>query len=761
MNKSSAVTKVTKSKKSKNPIEQPDIIEAVPSLSESSPSDARSMGNEQPPAIRRVVTVGTRPSSSPAAPSKVTQTHLQHAAILYVRQSTSAQLRDHQESTQRQYQLVHRLEGLGWPGEQIIVIDDDLGISGSGSQQRPGFQRLLTLVTQQKVGIVLGLEMSRLARNSKDWHDLFEVCAIYGVLIADEDAIFDTNDPNDRLILGMKGIIAEMELHTMKVRLERGRLNKAERGELFHDVPVGYVKNDAGLPEFDPDESACRAMKRFFELFDTIGTASGLFHHLHGNDIKLPFRGDDGRLDWRCPAKTTVYGLLKHPLYAGAFGYGRTKRYGGKRRHAQQQQRKHLPPEQWKVLKKDCCPAYISWQQYESNQQRMQNNNQRRHASGPPRSGAALLAGLVFCDVCGRRLSPLYGSNGRGSYHCGRHRTMAGVDPCHSSIACHQLDDFITEKILEALQPSSIELSVRVVNDEVSRRSLLEQTHVDVVHRSRYDVDLAQRRYEQVDPANRLVASNLELSWEEALRQLTTAEAALTDFRQQQSPTLSEPEQQQIQDACRDITKLWNGHGELKDKKELARLLIDRVVVHVSQNSERVTISIVWAGGFESHHQIIRTVMNYRQLENYEQLLERTLELTLQGRRSSAVADILQQEGFRTPRRQQRISAAMVTKLLCEPRCHRQLNAPEPAEHEWLAEDLAASLGLNVKRLKHWVTRGWAVASQRPFGRKWLIWANERELERLQQLAKHQSRPGGVPPSIELRTPTPNARKEQ
>ena len=201
MNKSSAVTKVTKSKKSKNPIEQPDIIEAVPSLSESSPSDARSMGNEQPPAIRRVVTVGTRPSSSPAAPSKVTQTHLQHAAILYVRQSTSAQLRDHQESTQRQYQLVHRLEGLGWPGEQIIVIDDDLGISGSGSQQRPGFQRLLTLVTQQKVGIVLGLEMSRLARNSKDWHDLFEVCAIYGVLIADEDAIFDTNDPNDRLIL--------------------------------------------------------------------------------------------------------------------------------------------------------------------------------------------------------------------------------------------------------------------------------------------------------------------------------------------------------------------------------------------------------------------------------------------------------------------------------------------------------------------------------------------------------------------------------
>jgi hypothetical protein len=216
------------------------------------------------------------------------------------------------------------------------------------------------------VGIVLGLEMSRLARNSKDWHDLFEVCAIYGVLIADEDGIFDTNDPNDRLVLGLKGIISEMELHTMKIRLERGRLNKAECGKLFHDVPVGYVKNEAGLAELDPDESARHAIQTFFRLFETLGSSHALFHHLAEHNIRLPFRDARGCLGWRLAAKTTVYDLLRHPLYAGAYGYGRKKRYDGNAR--ENTGGKHLPPEQWKVLIKDHCPAYISWQQYEAHQ---------------------------------------------------------------------------------------------------------------------------------------------------------------------------------------------------------------------------------------------------------------------------------------------------------------------------------------------------------------------------------------------------------
>jgi len=271
-----------------------------------------------------------------ANPSKVTEEHLQLGAALYVRQSTSAQLREHQESTVRQYALKNRLIGFGWPDERITVIDDDLGTSGCGNADRPGFRRLLKLVTDERVGIVLGLEMSRLARNSKDWNDLFEVCAIFHTLIADEDGVFDPQDPNDRLVLGLKGIIAEMELYTMKVRLERGRLNKAQRGALFHDMPVGYVLDEHGLPRLDPDESARHVMKMFFELFDSLGSSHALFHHLAEHNIKLPFRktrgGRASEIDWRLAAKTTVYDLLKHPLYAGAYGYGKQTNYRQKNR---------------------------------------------------------------------------------------------------------------------------------------------------------------------------------------------------------------------------------------------------------------------------------------------------------------------------------------------------------------------------------------------------------------------------------------------
>jgi DNA invertase Pin-like site-specific DNA recombinase len=379
----------------------------------------------------------------PVTHSKITTDHLRLSAALYIRQSTSQQLRDHQESTQRQYQLTHRLTSLGWSHEQIIVIDEDLGVSGSGRQVRVGFRRLLSLITEQKVGIVLGLEMSRLARNSKDWHDLFEVCGVYQVLIADEDGVFETSDPNDRLVLGLKGIISEMELHTMKVRLERGRFNKAERGELFHDVPVGYVKNAEGVPELDPDESAREAIHTFFRRFEQVGSANGLFHHLNEHGIRLPFRDAAGQLTWHLASKSAVGELIKHPLYAGAYGYGRKKRYGGRKPAVTG--KKWLPPDQWKVLIKDRFPAYITWEQYEANQRVLRNNDHRANRSGPPRSGGALLVGIVFCGSCRRRLSPQYGSNGRGSYCCGRHRTLAGVPPCHTTILCQTLDDFVAE----------------------------------------------------------------------------------------------------------------------------------------------------------------------------------------------------------------------------------------------------------------------------------------------------------------------------
>ena len=692
--------------------------------------------------------------------SKVSPEHLRQNAALYVRQSTSQQLRDHQESTHRQYQLTHRLEAFGWQRDQIIVIDEDLGISGSGRQQRPGFRRLLNLVTEQKVSIVLGLEMSRLARNSKDWHDLFEVCAIYQVLIADEDGVFNTNDPNDRLVLGLKGIISEMELHTMKVRLERGRLNKAERGELFHDVPVGYVKNSAGLPELDPDESARHAMQMFFGMFESIGSAHGLFHHLSEHNIRLPFRDAAGRLNWRLPGKTTVAELIKHPLYAGAYGYGRKKRYGT--RMQEKSGKKHLPPEQWKVLIKDRFPAYITWQQYELNQQTLRKNDQRPDRTGPAKNGSALLAGIAFCGCCNRRLSPNYGTNGRGSYYCGRHRTMAGEAPCQTTVVCHTLDEFVSYKLVEALQPAAVQLSLRVVEDEVTRRAQMETTRVHHVQQARYLVDLAARRYSHVDPANRLVTALLEQQWNVALQNLNEAEAQLAMFHQTQTVTLSDADREHLHQTCSDVSSLWNDHADIRDKKEIVRLLIDRIVVNVHDNSERVSIVIHWSGGFESCHDIKRSVMTFKQLEGYDDLLQRSLTLTLAGIRSPAVARILEREGYRSPRLKKRISADTVKNLLLSHAdSAKQLHDPDLQDDHWRSQNLARELEITEKQLKDWVTRGWVTAVQRPFGRTWVLYADEAELQRLKQLVTCQSGQGRPGPPELLRTPTQKSRKSQ
>lgn len=683
--------------------------------------------------------------------SKLTREHLQRYAILYVRQSTSQQLRDHQESTARQYRLTERLAAFGWPDDRIIVIDEDLGISGSGKATRTGFRRLLKLVTEQQAGIVLGLEMSRLARNSKDWSDLFEVSAIFRTLIADEDGLFDPNDPNDRLVLGLKGIISEMELHTMKIRLERGRLNKAQRGELFHDVPVGYVRGDDGLPLLDPDVSAQHAMKMFFDLFESVGSSHGLFLHLATHNIKLPFRTRGGPIEWRLPAKTTVYGLLKHPLYAGAYGYGVRKNYGSK--NAEKRGKKHLPPEQWKVQIRDRFPGYITWQQFETNQQRLRDNDVRPDRTGPARNGSALLSGIIFCGECSRRMSPQYSSSERASYQCGRHRTMTGAIPCLNSISSSVLDGFVTEKLLEALSPAAISLSMQVIEDEVIRRTQLDTLYAHRVQQSQYAVDLAQRRYKEVDPANRLVAGSLERDWEAAMVTLQAATHELDELRCAQPVQLSHAQREHLLSACGSVTSLWNSRATIEERKQITRLLLQRVEVQVLNNSERVSVRLHWSGGFESCHDLARPVSRFCQLESYDDLIERTLSLSLQGHSNPEIAVILAKESYVSPRSLEPVSRFMVQKLLEEPRCAQQLHDPKLSVNHWRASDLALELGIPEKRLKDWVTRGWATAMQRPHGRTWVIYADADELHRLQQLAARQIGQGSRLPPENLRTP--------
>ena len=416
-------------------------------------------------------TAATKPAPTPpnitlsrASSSKVLPGHLEKLAVVYVRQSSPKQVLDHRESTARQYAFADQAVAFGWPRERVLTIDEDLGKSGRTAEGRSGFQRLITEVTLNHVGMVLGLEMSRLARSSKDWHAFFEMCAIFGTLIADEDGVYDGNDPNDRLLLGLKGIMSEMELHIMRNRLERGRDCKAQRGELFFGVPVGYVLLPTGEVDFDPDEQAQEVMRLVFDKFDELGTIYGLFHWLIRNNIRLPIRPQSGakkgQLDWRRPSICTLAEILRHPIYAGAYSFGRRpadpKRTFSPKGHS----RPLVPMEQWKVLHRDRLPAYITWEHYLRNRERIEQNRNRFDCQGAPRSGVALLSGLLVCGTCGRRMRTLYHAHGKAQYDCNR-RELTGLEPRCPGLAARAVDGLVAQQVLRALEPAAVELSIQ------------------------------------------------------------------------------------------------------------------------------------------------------------------------------------------------------------------------------------------------------------------------------------------------------------
>ena len=668
---------------------------------------------------------------------KVRESHLNRRGSVYVRQSTPTQIREHHESTARQYAMRDRVINLGWHVSEIVVIDDDLGLSGSGSANRNGFRRLLKLITDGEVGIVAGLEMSRLARNSKDWSDLFEVCAIFDTLIADEDGVFDPHDPNDRLVLGLKGIISELELHTMKVRMERGKLNKAQRGEMFLDVPVGYILDEQGLPQFDPDDSAKRVITQFFELFERLGSVHAVWRYMYDHDIKFPFRPRRNKLqsiDWRNPSNNALQEILKHPLYAGAYGYGRRKKYGKKATKSGDS--KLLPPEQWKVLIKDCHPAYISWEKYLSNQERLKQNFQKAGFSGPARNGSALLAGQLRCGNCGQLMSMVYPQKANAYYTCNSHARKLGSPNCQCSIRCDILDNLVSSKIIEVLSPSGVELSLRVIEDEQQRRQQLDQLFLDKVSKAQYAVDLSERRYQHVDPANRLVAARLEREWENALAQLETASQELSKLQARQPTVLTSTERSQLAETASNIADLWSTLASMKDRKELSRLLIESVEVRVQNQSERVDVRLAWRGGFESCHQVTRTIGTLKQWDQYDEVINRILQMLLDGKRPKQIATQLNNEGYLSPRLQKPFNNNIVRSMVMkDARCQKQLYNPEIGEHQWRAEDLAKRLQIRWERMQQWVAHNWVKVVQRPHSRVWVIWADADELKRLEELA--------------------------
>jgi DNA invertase Pin-like site-specific DNA recombinase len=701
-------------------------------------------------------------------PSKITDEHLTKIAIVYIRQSKPQQVVENRESLARQYALREHALSLGWPSDRVIVIDEDLGLSGCSAAWRPGFQRLLAEVTMDHVSLILGLEMSRLARSGKDWHHLLELCALFGTLLADQDGVYDPSDPNDRLLLGLKGQISELELHTIRSRMDRGRLNKAQRGELFLHAPIGYVKTSAGLLALDPDEQVRAVVRLVFDIFTELGSVHAVIRYLHQHHIRLGVRPIDGpnrgQLEWRQPRLSTVHRMLRNPTYAGAYAFGqrpvnpKRRRHDGKTPCIRIAQR-----EEWLVFKRDQVPVYISWEQYLRNEERLRNNRSTAATPGQPRKGIALLGGLVVCRRCGYRMHVLYGSPGHPRYECVMHLHCGAPRTCPGLVAS-PLDALVADQVLRVLTPAGIELCLRASEDIEAERTRLDDHWRAEIERAGYTARLAERSYRAVDPENRLVARTLERQWEEALVHEQKVREDYDRFRRESPRRLTGEERERIRALANDIPSLWrDANTPAADRKEILRTLVERVMIAVHEKSEYVDACIHWVGGSVSEHCLCRPLGNYERLADFVKLRERVTAELAAGKTTAQIAEALNREGFHSPSgRLDRFTARRVGMLIY--RLGLSKKRP-PAErlsaNEWWVRDVAEKIGVPVSRLRHWIKNGYVHVRKSVAWGQVVIWADADELSRLRRLRDHprQNRTAHYP--AELIRPKERSREGQ
>ena len=685
-------------------------------------------------------------ASPPSRSPKLRDWHRDRLAVVYIRQSSPQQVLDHRESTARQYALADRAVELGWTRDQVVVIDEDLGKSGQSIEGRPGFQRLLAEVALDRVGLILGLEMSRLARSCKDWHHLLELCARFRTLLADADGLYDPTDYHDRLLLGLTGIMSEAELHILKERMNQGKWNKARRGELYGLPPIGYIRGPSGAFELDPDEQVQITVRLIFDEFERQGTLHGLLRYLVHHGILMPVRvhrrGQHDRLEWRRPNRETLQNLLHHPVYAGAYRYG----------HRPTDPRRKIPgrpttgrlirtADQCAVLIRDHGPAYINWDRYEANQQALARNRARSQSHGAPRSGPSLLGGMLRCGRCGRRLMVRYsGPNGALRYDCAR-GVADHAEPLCQTIPGRPLDELIVRQILAAMTPASLEASLAALADVEQQRRQLDDQWQKRLERARYETERAARRYHAVEPENRLVGRELERRWEESLRCEQALKTEHENYHREQPQPLSDEQRAEVSALASDLPALWRARTTTPaDRQRIARLLLDRVVVSVRGKSDQVDVRLEWAGGFVTEHRLIKAVARYDQKSDWPELSARLRDLHGEGYSAAQIATTLNQEGFRPPKRTDRFRAGMVHRLLV--RCGLSRRRPTAEQDraslgcdEWYLADLAERLGIPEETMHRWRRVGWVHARKQEGSRgRWILWADAEELDRLRQL---------------------------
>ena len=575
-------------------------------------------------------------------------------AYIYVRQSSMTQVKHHQESTELQYRLVDRAIALGWPKDRVHVIDEDLGKSGAGHADRQGFQKLIAEIGLGNAGLVISLDASRLARNNRDWHQLLELCSLFGVIIADGERLYDPSAYHDRLLLGLSGIMSEAELHQIRMRLHQGELQKAARGELRIHLPAGLIYDRAGQIILNPDEEVQARLRLVFAKFSELQSARAVMRYLRQNDLLLPVRPLLGpsphELVWREADAARVRHILQNPAYAGAYVYGRRTTQVSSRGIRTAFSSVKVALGQWKVCLLSAHPGYIGWEDFMANQKRFDDNVNDSLAAhrGVPRKGAAMLQGIAVCGRCGRRMSVRYSGPHADYpvYCCRADKDQTGVSLCQE-VRALAVDDFVACTLLEALAPDQIKIAIAAANRTTDEARQLEQQWSLRRERARYDAERARRQYDAVEPENRLVARSLERAWEDRLRAADAVEQEYRQWRRQDPIVLSADDHKVLEIMARDLPTIWHAPTTRADeRKRMLRLIIQEVFLDQKRSRGQVWIKIVWQTGATSEHRISRRVHSYADdYKDIDQLRTRVTELNQKGLMDRQVADVLNADG--------------------------------------------------------------------------------------------------------------------
>lgn len=677
---------------------------------------------------------------------KIAEHHRSKFAFVYLRQSTPGQVLHHQESTERQYALREKARELGWSETSIRTLDGDLGKSGTGMMQREDFKTLVANVSMGQVGAVFALEASRLSRSDLDWHRLIQLCALTQTLVIDEDGCYDPSDFNDGLLLGLKSTMAQAELHFMRQRLQGGKLHKAKKGELRFPLALGFRYDEQDRMILDPDEEVRGAVALVFRLFRETGSAFGVVQRFAERGLRFPKRAYggawDGKLIWSRLTHSRVLGILKNPSYAGMYVFGRYQyrvqisEQGDVRKRMQA-----MAMPDWRVCLPQHHEGYITEEEFLENLKRLQENRTNGEGtvlSGPAREGLALLQGLLLCGHCGRALTVHYRGNGGiyPTYLCNwlHHQALATKD-C-MSFRCDVLDSVITEEAFKALQPVELELAVAALRELETRDQAIMHQWQMRLERAEYEAALAERRYQEVDPSNRLVASTLERRWNDALLQVEDLKKQAGAFHLQHARVATAEQKEKILALARDLPRLWHAPTTAaKDRKRMLRLLIKDITVEKSAEPKHLLVHIRWQGGASTDHSVQLPPNIADRVRYPAAVVERVRELA-QGLLDVEIAAQLNREGHSSAK-----GKPYTAKIICWIRWRYQIPpATLKKTEELTVHQVAQQFGVSEGVVYYWIEHGIITARRLNDGMPYWITLNPMDEQKLRDWVRNSSR---------------------